>query len=843
MRTRSCARGVDFPAAFGSLPLLHLLLWAQFAESHKTADPSLDGISLPGSYNAVRYVLRSLLVYILGRDNLPEGQPWPFLISTSSKTARQPLSHTQVMLTQAMFEKRMRRVVDALWNRFQPPSPNSNLLCTQPNEYDSQRQCKGCDEICKLLRWAEVQRRRDSTYEGSSPSRIVYNSYLELDFCARVSGCDTCRILRRAFILEQITGHGAKRLEDTEAQAPVRAVLNLSSSGGRTLSLTIQPPGDGALFSAFVRFSSKPSVPLQEPAKVTPRLRSDLSELRQVIDDCHHNHECSSRYRWSRRNPTWLLKILPANHIQLIEGPRTPVDYVVLSYSWGDPATMSAAEWARIKGAGTKTVNGRPVPERLKPFPVSDLPETMQDAIVLTASLGFSYIWIDNVCIPKGTNWDTEASMMHEVYGNAAFTFVASSSGKATDRLLHDRLAWTHRSKACKVHGSWLHNTQMPLDRVRFESPVSQRGWTLQEERLSPRIVYWAGQRWYWSCPERQVAEMGGLGGTSPTGVDDKGARSCPQRFLELCLTGDEPQLHEEWLDIVEAYTRRDLVEPKDRFLAIAGLAVRFYNAKAGNGGTVITEDYLAGLWKDNFARHLAWSVASAVDPRRNLQHIAPSWSWASLPLRVHTQTKAPFRPSDHFKFISVEHTGALLTGPVADQTTIRSSDSPSTDYVNRGRAVEERGRGVKVVEVQGRFRRFIAENAQEVSWEAIERKRASRLGFDFSAFPGQHIYARNATDGRIISKDPHSGEVVGQLDYLVPRGIEKAKTRLAPYLWEGGEKELVCLELGELAMLLLVQSSRWDQPESYKRVGVAIGYSNRKGFFYGCETKRVRLA
>jgi hypothetical protein len=302
--------------------------------------------------------------------------------------------------------------------------------------------------------------------------------------------------------------------------------------------------------------------------------------------------------------------------------------------------------------------------------------------------------------------------------------------------------------------------------------------------------------------------------------------------------------LHDEWLDVVEAYTPRDLVEPKDRFLAIAGLAVRFYNAKAVNGGTAVTEDYLAGLWKDNLARHLAWSVVSAVDPRHNLQHIAPSWSWASLPLRVRTRTKAPFKPSKHFELVAVEHVDEAHAKSIPDQAAAEAG-STSTDYVNRGRAVEERGRGVKVVEVQGRFRRFIAEDAQEVLWDAIECQRADqRSSFDFRAFPGHNIYARHRADGRIMSRDAHSGEVVGQLDYLVQCGSAKsADQQNTAYLPEGAEKELMCLELGESAMLLLVRSRNCDRPpDSYKRVGVAIGYGNRKGFFYGCDTKRIRL-
>lgn len=756
------------------------------------------------------------------------------------------------MLTQAKLERHIRRVGDAFFDQFRQ-NASHDLSRARLNEY-YQPQCEGCSEICKLLRWGEVQRRRDTAYRGCSLAHLIHHSYRELDFCARVSRCDTCRTIRRAFLLAQITVLDAVRLECPDNQRPVYAVLNLSPSGD-TLSLAIGSP-DKPMFSATIRLDDKPRLLPRDLTKGGAMMRPDLTELHRIIHDCHHNHACSSRHRWSRRNPTWLLQILPNHQVRLVEGPPSPVQYVVLSYSWGDPATMPAAEWARIKGAGTKTKDGRPVAERLNPFPVWDLPETMQDAIALSASLGFYYIWVDNVCIPKGTSWNAEASLMHEVYGNAAFTLIASSSTKATDHLLHDRLAWMHRSKACKLRGRWLHNTLMPLDQVRLKSPVSQRAWTLQEERLSPRILYWTGQRWYWACPERQVAELCELGCASPATGDDDGAttRSSPQRFLELCHTGDQHQLHEEWLDIVEAYTPRHLVEPRDRFLAISGLAVRFYNATAGNGGGVsFPEEYLAGLWKDNLARHLSWSVATAVDPRGNLQHIAPSWSWASLPLQVQTRTKHHFTPSEHFRFIAAEYTDGEASGTERAKAVSRRAKE---NLQNRGQIVEERGRNVKVVEVQGRFRRFIPKDAQQVPWAAVERRRGSSSGcasvFDFAAFPGQPLYARHEADGRILSKDAHCGEVVAQLDYLVQADDADGQPRTClstvTYVRAGHEKELMCLELGEMAMLLLVrvQCGRPGEQadvESYRRVGVAVGYGNRKGFFYGCETKRICLA
>lgn len=722
------------------------------------------------------------------------------------------------------------------------PSPHAqDLLRVKTNEH-GQLQCRGCDQITYLLRWAEAERRKDPNHKGISPKRIIHNSYVELDLCARISNCDACQIVRRALLLDQITGRDAERLRHTDNQWPVQVALDIRP-GGDSLQVTIEKGSGVPMFSATVVLSQKPCLAVGKKTKApsaTSRLRPNFEELRQVVSNCHDNHQCSSRYRWNSRNPSWLLEILGDGNVRVVPGPDHLVPYVVLSYSWGDPTTMPAEEWARIKGASTKTVNGVPAPERTNPFPRSILPETMQDAIAITQELDFKYIWIDNVCIPKGTDWDTEASLMHEVYGNAAFTLLASSSTKATEPMLYDRLAWLQEPKPCKLRNHFLYNTQKALHEVRLDPPASQRAWTLQEERLSPRILYWTGQRWYWSCPEHQTVESSPLDLPSPACTSEDLTWSPPQRFLDVCRIGDFQSIDQEWLDIVEAYTRRDLAHSADRFLAISGLAVRFLEAKMDGGGkTRVSEQYLAGLWREDLARHLSWSVASAVDSKGSHQDVAPSWSWASLPLCVNTKMRHAFRQSPHFQFLGVrqfsfDHTPVIPTVTLNQQVI--------TDPRLRSKLVEQQGRTVKQIEIKGRFRRFISESSCAVSWEAIEWKRGDRVGFNFEEFPGRDLHSRNHDDGRIVSKDAHGGEVVGQLDYLVPPSgayfANKKSDSVA--LADGEETELMCLELGELAMLLLQRNPR--SADTWRRVGVCISYEQRKGFFYGCESRTLIL-
>ena len=47
------------------------------------------------------------------------------------------------------------------------------------------------------------------------------------------------------------------------------------------------------------------------------------------------------------------------------------------------------------------------------------------------------------------------------------------------------------------------------FSRIRAASPLAQRGWVLQEELLSIRIISWSNHGASWSCLESETAEGG----------------------------------------------------------------------------------------------------------------------------------------------------------------------------------------------------------------------------------------------------------------------------------------------------------------------------------------------
>ena len=138
------------------------------------------------------------------------------------------------------------------------------------------------------------------------------------------------------------------------------------------------------------------------------------------------------------------------------------VPYAALSYIWGTQlAKFKEAKALTKLHKTTKDLkdgegkiikkDGGNLTERRTLFSATQLPRTIRDVIKLTWDLGMRYIWIDAMCILPGTDWNDEASKMHEVYGNAYVTLAVCSSEMSTGGLLTKRQAWQYRRDRCRL--------------------------------------------------------------------------------------------------------------------------------------------------------------------------------------------------------------------------------------------------------------------------------------------------------------------------------------------------------------------------------------------------------
>ncbi|KAE9367398.1 HET-domain-containing protein [Stipitochalara longipes BDJ] len=362
------------------------------------------------------------------------------------------------------------------------------------------------------------------------------------------------------------------------------------------------------------------------PVNLEPSSKECIDQAKTWIKTCIDSHpHCPGQP--DSQLPTRILKIVDDDTLQLYSGSEKAL-YVTLSYCWGGPQTLSTT-----LSTITKHTTG---------LPISELPQTLQDAVQVTKRLGLEYIWIDSLCIIQ----DSPADKSHEIprmalyYKNAYITICASRE------TCHE--TFLNTTDECEVHpGTGLAKDLLKIPYVlpeggvetiyfREESPywlswepISKRAWTLQERILSPRVLMF-GSRTIWQCNSAQHSD----GGNEDWSKDTRG--SAHQRlqldFTRSTLSQDDGKnsspkatasLYEIWYRAIHEYSSRALSFAEDKLPAVAGLAIEFSNLSG--------DTYLAGLWRTQLPRELLWSTYPELHLQKPSTYRAPSWSWASV--------------------------------------------------------------------------------------------------------------------------------------------------------------------------------------------------------------------
>ncbi|KAG4442991.1 hypothetical protein IFR05_001522 [Cadophora sp. M221] len=79
----------------------------------------------------------------------------------------------------------------------------------------------------------------------------------------------------------------------------------------------------------------------------------------------------------------------------------------------------------------------------------------------------------------------------------------------------------------------------------------------------------------------------------------------------------------QQWLSVVEIYTRCALTFAKDKLVAISGMARELSKD--------MDCEYLAGLWRRDLEHQILWKVKGAHPATKKEDMRGPSWSWASV--------------------------------------------------------------------------------------------------------------------------------------------------------------------------------------------------------------------
>jgi hypothetical protein len=748
--------------------------------------------------------------------------------------------------------------------------PQQNYTKITTND-DHVLECEGCRGIVILLRRKRYYESNGTSLREPLQCRVHW-SYGELDDCAR--NCIGCQFIRRAFLLNEIVAEEVQNYRSSTIQGEVWVQI-ADGEQPNILSFSLRRQGH-PIKTAELALTNGFKISSLLVGK-DPQSEQVVGLAREWLRTCHGNHDQCAKLSWSPKNPTNLIHIIPeTDKIRLVEASNMDlVPYMALSYTWGKELARNDLELQEIDNNQTTTENKA---ERRRTFPRRALSKTIQDVMSLSERLGVYYLWVDAVCIPEDADWNDEGSKMHEVYGNAHVTLSICSTLRATDSLFDNREAWNYNIVPCKFNGFYLVNRVPQLNSIRRNSPLSSRAWTLQEERLSPRILYWAAHGLYWSCLTAQhseVLEASPSRGFSAPPLQQSTSSglelNSPQQFVSSCRSAPPSIVHKEWLDIVEDYTWRTMFRDTDRFPTLSGLAVRYATSNpvvTSKDGRPVPEQYLAGLWRSNLATDLAWMLPeartlSSSDPKsRPLHHRAPSWSWASLPLHTAASLKHSFQEAPHFSLEEVCYLEADSSPPTYEEasTTARATSAHPDIFESI-----KRGAYAVALQVRGRFRPFVGASSQKVAWKDVRWTASSRNivpdttpRFDFRRFIDRNVHSRDSTSGMIVAYEAHREEVLGYLDYRkeTPNSHETTgswgdsnmklskedaaiESALVP---DGGERDLWCLEVcvgnGGGAALLLEKVRPSYQRErrsrlapinsnlqEYRRVGCLRGY------------------
>ena len=334
--------------------------------------------------------------------------------------------------------------------------------------------------------------------------------------------------------------------------------------------------------------------------------RVDYAIVREWLQHCQSKHKASCSGTGTQQPDS--LKLINCYSRRLEQG-TIPTSYFALSYVWGQVApTESASQFQ----------------DGVLP---SSLPKTIEDAITVTKSLGYKYLWVDKYCINQNdaTEKMGQIRQMDLVYLNAELTIVAGA-GDNSDTGLHG-VSSLQRIRQPQVHvGKHLFVSLMSNPkRVILDSPWLSRGWTFQEALFSRRLLVFTDQQVYFECRSTNFCEtvdlMRDWTGWNIFDSNDE-RRRFPWNILKR----------------LAEYSKRKLTYQSDVLNAILGVLRLYEKAKYPtyhHWGIPILPPVTKGRngwpspiqrsWSDGFVAGLCWQHTAPGYRRVSF----PSWSWA----------------------------------------------------------------------------------------------------------------------------------------------------------------------------------------------------------------------
>jgi hypothetical protein len=350
------------------------------------------------------------------------------------------------------------------------------------------------------------------------------------------------------------------------------------------------------------------------PVWKTPATTFDekLATIQFWMDNCH-TKDGHDKCRPVPYAPLRLLAVgLDSSPLKLVGRDSTtdPTKYAALSYCWGKSLQLHTTKATLSKFT--------------KQIPSELIPKTWNDAIQIARALRIPHIWIDALCIVQDdeTEWQSEAEQMSEIYQGSLLTIAAVQSTNSSQGcfpshshgLENGELFFRTRPESLDSRSSLVRVYRNDIrDRVGGGTAIGSRGWTLQEQLLSPRLIFCMQPEIHWQCR---------AGYETQSGLSFHAAEmlKCNNMLIPHhdLQTGNQ-QYRNAWRRIIEGYSHRKFTYSRDRIPAIAGIT-RYFSS-------VLNDVSILGLWRNSFAKDLAWLRGGGPPQMSNTTGL-PSWTW-----------------------------------------------------------------------------------------------------------------------------------------------------------------------------------------------------------------------
>ncbi|KAH7084887.1 heterokaryon incompatibility protein-domain-containing protein [Paraphoma chrysanthemicola] len=296
----------------------------------------------------------------------------------------------------------------------------------------------------------------------------------------------------------------------------------------RSWIISKQSPEDPDVAAGLQRIFSLPAIDYE-------RTRNRLAYC-----DQHHGVACKTGSIASLK----ALRVIDCHSRKIVSAPKD-CRFVALSYVWGRVPFVP-------KGRSTVLQN---------------LPQTIEDAITMTISLGYDYLWVDRYCIDQGDAEDVnrQVSQMGKLYSAAAVTLFASSGSDPTyglPGLRPNTRKYTYRYEAAGNNYLIALPGHSTMDIYR--SNWFQRAWTFQEGFMSKKRLFFTDREMLFVCNRTILNE-------SEHWDSEHGSQTRLRGAFPNVNGAEEADGMELALRLIDVFSPRKLTHQSDALKAICG--------------------------------------------------------------------------------------------------------------------------------------------------------------------------------------------------------------------------------------------------------------------------------